>query len=85
MYNTFDYTTKEDFIYYLLFTAEQLGLNPEEFPLVLLGNVTKEDELFKIAYTYIRNVSIIKNSTKITLINGVNENCLSNLVLLNSF
>ena len=85
LYNTFDYTTKEDFIYYLLFTAEQLGLNPEEFPLVLLGNVAKEDDLYKIAYTYIRNVSIIKTSTKITLANGVNEDCLSNLVLLNSF
>ncbi|MCK0179424.1 DUF3822 family protein [Flavobacteriaceae bacterium S0862] len=85
LYNTFDYNTKEDFIYYLLFTAEQLGLNPEEFPLVLFSNVTKEDELFKIAYTYIRNVSIIKTSTKITLANGVNEDFLSNLVLLNSF
>lgn len=84
LYNTFDYTTKEDFIYYLLFTAEQLGLNPEEFPLILLGNITKEDELYKIAYTYIRNVSIIETNTKSTLVDGVSENALSNFVLTNS-
>jgi len=85
LYNTFDYTTKEDFIYYLLFTAEQLELNPEEFSLVLFGNIAKEDELYKIAYTYIRNVTILKNNTKITLSEGVSEKSLSNFVLTNSF
>jgi hypothetical protein len=31
-FNSFDYQTPEDFIYYVLFTAEQLSLNPENFP-----------------------------------------------------
>ena len=58
-YNRFEYITKEDFIYYLLFTAEQLQLNPEEFPLVLMGTIDQEDEFYKIAYKYIRDVSFL--------------------------
>ncbi len=56
LYNTFEYTTKEDFIYYVLFTAEQLKLNPETLNLVLIGDINKEDDLYQIAYKYIRNV-----------------------------
>lgn len=56
-YNTFEYVTKEDFIYYILFTAEQLNLNPEVFQLTFIGEIDKESNLYKIAYKYIRNVS----------------------------
>ena len=64
LYNTFAFTTVEDFIYYVLFTSEQLKLNPEKFELVLFGSVEKDDELFKIAYKYIRNVSMLENRSK---------------------
>ncbi|MDO5971487.1 DUF3822 family protein [Flavivirga aquimarina] len=57
LYNTFDYTTKEDFIYYILFTTEQLKLNPETLSLVFIGDIDKNDDLYQIAYKYIRNVS----------------------------
>jgi len=60
-YNRFEYITKEDFIYYLLFTAEQLQLNPEEFPLVLMGAINDTDDRYKIAYKYVRNISLISN------------------------
>ena len=59
LFNSFDYQTKEDFIYYLLFTAEQLNLNPEYFKLQLLGDISEESEWFEMAYTYIRNVSLL--------------------------
>lgn len=58
LFNTFLYNTPEDFLYYTLFVAEQLELNPEEFNLSLSGQVTEDDDFFKIAYKYIRNVSI---------------------------
>jgi len=64
LYNTFKFSTKEDFIYYVLFTSEQLKLNPEKFELVLLGNIEKDDELYNIAYTYVRNVSLLENRSK---------------------
>lgn len=60
LFNSFQYATPEDFIYYILFIAEQLQLNPESFQLQLSGRVSKEDSFFKIAYKYIRNVSLEK-------------------------
>ena len=59
LFNTFDYKTPEDFIYYILFTAEQLNLNPENFKLELIGNIQENDEFYKIAFKYIRNVSLL--------------------------
>jgi hypothetical protein len=62
-FNSFDYKTPEDFIYYLLFTAEQLDLNPENFKLYLLGKITDESALYKIAYAYVRNISLLDVSS----------------------
>ena len=59
-YNSFSYSTKEDFIYYILFTAEQLKLNPEEFLLIFIGDIEKESEIYQITYQYVRNVDFIK-------------------------
>ncbi|MBF0695756.1 MAG: DUF3822 family protein [Flavobacterium sp.] len=58
LFNSFEYSTREDFLYYLLFAAEQLDLNPEYFKLQLLGNISEESELYKIAYKYVRNVAL---------------------------
>ncbi len=57
LFNSFEYQTPEDFVYYLLFTAEQLNMNPENFKLELLGTITEEDDFYKIAYKYIRNIN----------------------------
>ncbi|MDD2986595.1 DUF3822 family protein [Flavobacterium sp.] len=59
LFNSFDYQTSEDFLYYLLFTAEQLHLNPESMKLFFLGKCEESDELFKKAYQYIRNTSLL--------------------------
>jgi len=58
LYNSFVYQTKEDFIYYLLFVAEQLKLNTETFKLRLLGDVSTQDSLFTIAYKYVKDVAL---------------------------
>lgn len=59
LFNSFEYKTKEDFIYYLLFAAEQLGLNPEFFKLQLLGDITEGSECYQVAYKYVRHVSLL--------------------------
>ena len=74
LYNTFTFSTKEDFIYYILFTAEQLNLNPEKFQLLLLGGIEKDDELFKMAYKYIRNVKMLENRSKYKFDDAFDEN-----------
>ncbi|MSP84403.1 MAG: DUF3822 family protein [Flavobacteriaceae bacterium] len=59
LFNSFNFVTKEDFIYYLLFATEQLNLNPENFKVSLLGKISEESELFQIAFKYVRNVSLL--------------------------
>lgn len=58
LYNSFDYKTPEDLLYYVLFTAEQLQLNPEQFPLEFLGNISTEYPVFQLVYAYVRNVNL---------------------------
>jgi hypothetical protein len=58
LYNTYEYKTPEDFIYYILFTAEQLHLNPETLKLELLGKISEDDSLYSIAFKYIRNTQL---------------------------
>ncbi|WP_139002688.1 DUF3822 family protein [Hyunsoonleella aestuarii] len=84
LYNTFEYKTKEDFIYYILFSCEQLNLDPETIELVLLGRVKKENAIYKIAYKYVRNVEIINLKINFILPEDLSENN-SNYILLNSF
>lgn len=54
--NSYSYKTAEDFIYYTLFCMEQLKLNPEHLPVILSGAIDSEDENYKMAYTFIRNI-----------------------------
>ena len=83
LYNYFSFKTKEDFIYYILFTAEQLNLNPEEFKLILLGDIEKESELYKILYQYIRNIKFYKPEKSNLIVDGISEH--SNFTVLNQF
>jgi len=62
LYNSFSYNTKEDFIYYILFVAEQLEMDPNEFLLTFLGNIEESDELYEITYTYVRNIEFINTT-----------------------
>jgi hypothetical protein len=55
-FNSFNYQTQEDFLYYVLFTAEQLNMNPENFKLELLGTISENDNFYQLAYKFIRNV-----------------------------
>ncbi|WP_161634379.1 DUF3822 family protein [Aquimarina pacifica] len=71
--NTFMYDTKEDFLYYLMFTTEQLGLNPEEFELIFLGEVSDDSDFFTIAYKYIRNIRFGKRHKNIKLTEDLND------------
>ena len=64
-YNIFEYQTKEDFIYYILFTLEQLELSSDNTNVSLLGDINKQSELYKILYTYVRNISFFNSENPI--------------------
>ena len=84
LYNSFEYNSEEDFIYYVLFTAEQLQLNPETLKLVFIGAITKNDAIYNIAYKYIRNVSFGSRNDNYKYTQAPNSNH-SNFALIKSF
>lgn len=57
--NSFEFETKEDFIYYLLFTLEQLELSPLEVSLILLGDLSKDSDEYAMLYTYVKDISFL--------------------------
>ncbi|WP_208889833.1 DUF3822 family protein [Polaribacter sejongensis] len=80
--NSFNFQTKEDFIYYILFTFEQLKLDVEKIGLFFMGDIEPESEIYKITYQYIRNVSFLESNNKI--FNELDASKHSNYILLNS-
>lgn len=62
LFNNFDFTTKEDFLYYLLFTMEQLRLDPEIVQLRLFGDVEEGDHLYSLCYDYVKHIAIFAPS-----------------------
>ncbi|WP_236027448.1 DUF3822 family protein [Gelidibacter pelagius] len=86
LYNTFEYFTKEDFIYFILFSIEQLKLNTETVIIKLTGNIVKDDELYQMLYTYIRYVEFDGPSKNYTY-NNTDETSLrhQHTLILNSF
>ena len=57
--NSFIFETREDFIYYLLFSFEQLKMDPLKVPLKISGEINSESENYKIVYNYIKNVEFL--------------------------
>ena len=58
LYNIFDFGTKEDFIYYLLFTLEQLKFDTDIIKLKLFGRIEEGDYIYNICHEYVKNISI---------------------------
>ncbi|MBT3174261.1 MAG: DUF3822 family protein [Lentimicrobiaceae bacterium] len=61
-HNTFEYRTKEDFIYFLLITIDQLGLNPEDVNVHIMGNIDKTDHKYRMLVQYIKNFRFIERN-----------------------
>ena len=66
LYNSFKYQSTEDFIYYLLFVLEQQNINNEEAIITLTGNVTKNDEIYKMLYKYINTINFGNRNNNLT-------------------
>ena len=57
-YNSFAISSAEDVLYYLLFSLEQLNLDPQSLKLRLLGEITEEDRIYEFCTEYFENVSL---------------------------
>lgn len=56
-FNSFQYKSKEDFIYYLIYVLEQLNLNPEKIDVTLIGEIDKISSVYEMTFKYVRNIS----------------------------
>ena len=56
--NAFRFVTNEDFVYYLLFVFEQLGINPELSGVVLYGDIQSGAPLFEYLNRYFRHLQL---------------------------
>jgi len=56
--NSFNWREPEDALYYLLFTCEQLGLDPQRVPVWVSGNAGSGTAINKLLEKYIRSTEI---------------------------
>ena len=59
-YNTFRFKTKEDFLYFLLFSMEQLKLDAEIVPVYFMGMIMEDSKIVELVSRYIRDVRFKK-------------------------
>lgn len=86
LFNVFEYTSKEDFIYYVLFVFEQLEIDVETTPVKLSGSVDKDDAIYSILYTYVRHISFIDIDYKFEISNTIETKKIHHhYLILNSF
>lgn len=55
--NAFRVANQEETAYYLLFVMEQTGLNPEQTPVVLLGDTGNREEVEELLRRYVRHLA----------------------------
>ena len=80
-YNSYDYNSIEDVLFYLLFCLSELKLNPDEIHTVFSGSIDLDSKLYELIYTYVRNVELIEPID----IDGIDFNILNSNILLSEF
>lgn len=57
LYNTYNFQSAQEFIYFLLLAVKQLGYDPETLNLNVSGGIDSDSTLMEIVCKYIRNVN----------------------------
>ena len=83
--NIHQYFSKEDFIYFILFTLQQLNLDPNEQPIVLSGKIKKGDDLYELLYTYVRHIDFNREAHCYNPSKDNSRSLTEHCLILNSF
>ena len=59
-FNNFKFDTKDDFIYYLMFTLEQQRLSGMEVPVWFTGLIAPNSEILKLCERYVKKIRFIR-------------------------
>lgn len=60
-YNNFRFKTKEDFLYFLLFSMEQLKLDAETVPVYFMGMIEEDSNIVELTKRYVRDIRFKKD------------------------
>ncbi|OAV44188.1 DUF3822 family protein [Lewinella sp. 4G2] len=55
-FNTFEVTSREDALYYVLLAYEHCGMLPDRHPLYVSGEISERGEIYQLLYTYVRDI-----------------------------
>ncbi|MFT6717188.1 MAG: hypothetical protein ACJA0Q_001839 [Saprospiraceae bacterium] len=71
--STHEIGTPEDFLFFVLNTCEQLGLNPQKIKLVLLGEIKTGDEIHHLAFSYFEKIQFGAVQKKLNTAPALND------------
>lgn len=66
-HNYFNFNTKEDFLYFILFTFEQLKIDNESIPLYFIGFIENNSSIINLCSRYIRNIRFINRDNNLKI------------------
>jgi hypothetical protein len=81
--NSFIFQTENDVLYYILFVAEQLNLDPNEFELQIIGISHTNHPVFERIYQFVRNVKLAEDAVLAEKFTRTAEENNQNFVLFN--
>lgn len=61
-FNRFSFSSKEDFIYFLLMTLQQLEIKPTDIELEVIGKIEKNSSLFDLMLRYFPTVDVARDN-----------------------
>lgn len=73
LHNYFNFNTKEDFLYFILFTFDQLNIDNESIPLYFLGFIEEKSPVVELCSRYIRNIRFFNRDNDFNYINELNS------------
>ncbi|MEH6681526.1 MAG: DUF3822 family protein [Sediminicola sp.] len=81
LFNSYEFRTKEDFMYYLLFTLEQLKMDTETIKLKLFGTIEEGDPIYALCYKYVKHITIFIPGNSVPHLEGTKEETIDFTVL----
>ncbi|MBR4156604.1 MAG: DUF3822 family protein [Bacteroidales bacterium] len=72
-HNYFNFNTKEDFLYFILFTFEQLKIDNESIPLYFMGLIEEKSVLVELCSRYVRNIRFFNRDNNYNYINELDS------------
>lgn len=83
-YNCFEARNPKDVAYYVLLTAKENNVSPNEVPLFLVGDITVADAVYKELYTFVRSLNFLAPENGLSFetprLNTHQDFCVLNLV-----